>query len=235
MERYEHVIDGVYLDGMQNMFTYQKTVLNSVKGITRASLLTTGYRIEKGEPASLMGPLYSDIKTKKKFRGRFLKSLVNLLDQDSQSNTSTAPAEVDFGRFIVENLLYLEFGVIEEVFYVIHTIDRILASTGVSLLQTIEGGEMTESVAVLAQRSIVMSLLVGLKQHLKVAYSLTEAKCRAFDPKKAGAAKDNKSAVRARGMGVIEWSEIPYVDKEIQEDWQAEEQLRAVCPLSQLR
>ena len=82
MERYEHVIDGVYLDGMQNMFTYQKTVLNSVKGITRASLLTTGYRIEKGEPASLMGPLYSDIKTKKKFRGRFLKSLVNLLDQD---------------------------------------------------------------------------------------------------------------------------------------------------------
>jgi len=32
VERYEHVIDGVYLDGMQKMFTYQKTVLDSIKG-----------------------------------------------------------------------------------------------------------------------------------------------------------------------------------------------------------
>ena len=102
---------------------------------------------------------------------------------------------------------------IEEVFFVIHTIDRILSSTGVSLLHAIEGGEMTGSTAILAQRSIVLSLLVGLKQHLKVAYSLTEAKCRAFDPKKAGGAKDNKTAVRTRAPGVIEWSEIPYVEK----------------------
>ena len=60
------------------------------------------------EPVALMGPLYSDIKTKKKFRGRFLKSLVSLLDQDSHSNTSTTPAKVDFARFVVENLVYLE-------------------------------------------------------------------------------------------------------------------------------
>jgi cohesin loading factor subunit SCC2 len=185
----------------------------------------------RGEPVALMGPLYSDIKTKKKFRGRFLKSLVSLLDHDSHSNTSTTPAEVDFARFIVENLVYLEYGVLEEVFYVIHTIDRILSSTGVSLLHAIEGGEMTGSMAILAQRSIVLSLLVGLKQHLKVAYSLTEAKCQAFDPKKAGGAKDNKTAVRMRELGVIEWSEIPYADKEIQEDWQAQEQLQAVLRL----
>jgi hypothetical protein len=178
-----------------------------------------------------MGPLYRDIKTKKKFRGRFLRSLVNLLDQDSHSNTTTTPAEPDFAQFIVENLLYLEYGVIEEVFYVIHTIDRILSSTGVTLLQTIEGSEMTESLAILAQRSIVLSLLVGLKQHLKTAYSLTEAKCRAFDPKKAGGAKDNKTAVRMRSVGVIEWTEIPYVDKKIEETWQAQEQLQAVYPL----
>src|ERR1700694_5509798 len=76
--------------------------------------LIPGYRIDKNEPISLMGPLYSDIKTKKKFRGRFLRSLVNLLDQDSHSNTSTTPAEPDFAQFIVENLLYLEYGVIEE-------------------------------------------------------------------------------------------------------------------------
>jgi cohesin loading factor subunit SCC2 len=33
VERYEHVIDGVYLDGMRKMFTYQKTVLDSIKGM----------------------------------------------------------------------------------------------------------------------------------------------------------------------------------------------------------
>jgi hypothetical protein len=186
--------------------------------------------MDKSEPVALMGPLYTDIKTKKKFRGRFLKSLVSLLDQDSLSNTSTVLAEVDFARFVVENLVYLEYGVIEEVFYVIHTIDRILSSTGVSLLQAIEGGDMIDSVAVLAKKAIVLSLLVGLKQQLKVAYSLTEAKCRAFDPKKAGGAKDNKSAMRMKRIGTVEWSEIPYLEKGIQEEWQAQEQLQAVYP-----
>jgi cohesin loading factor subunit SCC2 len=179
-----------------------------------------------------MTPLYSDIRTKKRFRARYLRSLVNLLDRDSQVKEPTAPVEADFARFLVDNLVYLDYGVIEEVYTVIHTIDRIMSSSGISLLQSIEGEERSEPLAVLAQRSVVLSLLDQLKVFLKMAYGLTEAKCRAFDPKKTGTAKDNKAAVRTRSTGIIDWSEVPYVDQPPASDQQRQEQLQAVIPFS---
>jgi cohesin loading factor subunit SCC2 len=179
-----------------------------------------------------MTPLYSDIRTKKRFRARYLRSLVNLLDRDSQVKELIAPVEADFARFLVDNLVYLDYGVIEEVYTVIHTIDRIMSSSGISLLQSIEGGERSEPLAILAQRSVVLSLLDQLKLFLKLAYGLTEAKCRAFDPKKTGAAKDNKAAVRTRGPEIIDWSEVPYVDQPPAGDQQRQEQLDAVNPAS---
>jgi cohesin loading factor subunit SCC2 len=175
-----------------------------------------------------MGPLYRDIKTKKRFRVRFLKSLVNLLDRDSQSREATAPVDVAFGRFIVENLMYLDYGAIEEVHTVIHAIDRIMSSSGISLLQSYETGDKSESMDVLAHRSIVLSLLIGLKQNLKFSYNLTEAKCRAFDPKKAGGVKDSKTAVRVRQLGTYEWSDIPYLEAAPQDFSQMQGQLQAV-------
>jgi cohesin loading factor subunit SCC2 len=180
---------------------------------------------------SLMTPLYSDIRTKKRFRVRYLRGLVNLLDRDSQIREPSAPVEVDFARFLVDNLVYLDYGVIEEVYTVIHTIDRIMSSSGISLLQAIEGGDRSEPIAVIAQRSVVLSLLEQLKLSLKTAYGLTEAKCRAFDPKKTGTAKDNKAVVRTKAAEIIDWSYVPYVDQPNTDEMQKKEQLQAVHPL----
>jgi len=183
-----------------------------------------------GEPVSLIASLYKDVKTKKRVRTKYLRGLVNQLDRDSQSKGATARIEVDFARFIVENLLYLEYGVIEEVFTVIYTIDRIISVTGITLLQTIETGDTTESIRTLAQRAIIFSLMIGLKQYLKMAFNLTEARCRAFDPKRTGAAKDNKPALRAQSVGVVDWPEIPYLETSFENDAQMHEQLEAVPP-----
>ena len=81
---------------------------------------------------------------------------------------------------------------------------------------------------VLAHRSAVLSLLVGLKQNLKFSFGLTEAKCRAFDPKKTGGAKDNKAAVRQKACWIFEWDDIPYLEKAPQDIEQMQEQLQAV-------
>jgi cohesin loading factor subunit SCC2 len=159
---------------------------------------------------------------------KYLKNLIAHLDRDSQSKEYTTPIEVDFARFIVENLLYLDYGVIEEVFTVIHTIDRILSSTGITLRESIENRDSSESIAILAQRSIVFSLMIGLKEHLKMAYNLTEAKCRAFDPKKTGSAKDNKTAVRSHAVGIVDWPDIPYLERPFENSSQMIEQLDAV-------
>jgi len=172
------------------------------------------------------------MKTKKKARVRYLRSLVNILDRDSQSRDKNAVVDVEFACFIAENLIYLDYGVIEEVFTVIYTIDRILASTGISILQSIEAGDTSTNIVLLARRSMILSLLVGLKQQLKFQYNLTEAKCRAFDPKKAGNAKDNKQAVKARTIGPMEWEEIPYLHKPFDHESQVREQLEAVAPSS---
>lgn len=176
----------------------------------------------------MIASLYKDIKTKKRVRVKYLKNLVMYLDRDSQSKEYATPIEIDFARFIIENLLYLDYGVIEEVFTVIHSIDRILSSTGITLRESIENRDTTESIAILAQRSIVFSLMIGLKQHLKWAYNLTEAKIRAFDPKKTGTAKDNKSAIRSRTVGIVDWPDIPYLEKPFEDSSQMVEQLDAV-------
>jgi len=227
--RREDVIDDTYLESLTKLFDYRKTVVKSPKGLDHfPEKLTAGFYIYNGEPVSLIASLYKDVKTKKRVRAKYLRGLVNQLDRDSQSKGATAGIEVDFARFIVENLLYLEYGVIEEVFTVIYTIDRIISVTGITLLQAIETGDTTESIRVLAQRSIVFSLMIGLKQHLKMAYNLTEAKCRAFDPKKTGAAKDNKPALRVQSVGIVDWPEIPYLEISFENDGEIQEQLDAV-------
>lgn len=182
----------------------------------------------QGEPSALINPLYGDIKAKKRFRLRHLRNLVNLLDRDSQTKENIPPVQVDFARFIIENLLYLDYGTIEEVFTVIHSIDRIMATTGVSLRQVIDSGESSEPIGVVAQRATVFALMLELKQYLKASYNLSEAKCRAFDPKKSGNAKDNKAAVRTRSLGVIDWSTIPYINEKPQTVEQLHDQMRAV-------
>ena len=184
--------------------------------------------MHKNEPVSLIASLYKDIKTKKRHREKFLKGIVNQLDRDSLSKEFTTPIEIDYARFIIENLLYLDYGVIEEVFTVIHTIDRIISSSVISLLHAVEGGDSTGTSVVLAQRIMVFSLMIGLKQHLKCAYSLTEAKCRAFDPRKTRFANYNKSAVRTGTIGVVDWPEIPYLEKSLENISQIQEPLDAV-------
>ena len=228
--RYEQATDGA-IQAIQKMFRYRKAVVNSVDGIRFSlTIANSGYQLDKGEPVALMNPLYNDIKTKKRFRLRHLRNLVNLLDRDSQTKENVPPVEVDFAKFIVENLVYLDYGVIEEVFTVIHSIDRIMATTGVALRQTIERGESSEPIGAVAQRAVVFALMLELKQYLKAAYNLTEAKCRAFDPKKTGNAKDNKAASRTRSLGIIDWSNIPYVNSRPQTIEQLHEQLQAVFP-----
>ena len=230
--RREDVIDDTYLESLTKLFEYRKTVVKSAKGLSCLfAALMIGYYIYNGDPVSLIASLYKDIKTKKRVRAKYLRGVVNQLDRDSQSKGATARIEVDFAKFIVENLLYLEYGVIEEVFTVIYTIDRIISVTGITLLQAIETGDTSESTHVLAHRSIVFSLMIGLKQHLKMAYNLTEARCRAFDPKKTGPAKDNKPALRVHSVGIVDWPDIPYLEKPFENDAQMQEQLEAVRSL----
>lgn len=218
----------------RNYSSFARTSLNPPKVCSPKIVLTAGYYEYKGEPVSLIASLYKDIKTKKRTRVKYLKNLIAHLDRDSQSKEYATPIKVDFARFIVENLLYLDYGVIEEVFTVIHSIDRILSSTGITLRESIENRDSSESIAILAQRSIVFSLMIGLKEHLKMAYNLTEAKCRAFDPKKTGSAKDNKLAVRSHAVGIVDWPDIPYLERPFEDSSQMMEQLDAVQPLAVL-
>jgi hypothetical protein len=55
-----------------------------------------------------------------------------------------------------------------------------------------------------AQRSIVFSLLVGLKTPLKTIYNFSKAKRRALDLKKPSTAKDNKAISRTKSTGTIQ-------------------------------
>jgi Sister chromatid cohesion C-terminus len=194
-----------------------------------------GYYEHAGEPIALISSLYKDIKSKKRVRSKFLKNLVSYLDREPHTRDSTPPISVDFAHFIVENLLYLDYATIEEPLTVIHSIDAILSSTGVALRQTIETRDSTGQLPVVAQRSIVFSLMIGLKAYLKGMYNLTEAKVRGFDPRKTVNAKDNKPVVKAPRVGIVEWPDIPFLEKSFQTPMDMEEQLEAVIPRPRFR
>jgi Sister chromatid cohesion C-terminus len=227
VNRFEQALDGA-IQAIHKMFQYRKTVANCVDGRSTPRRSNLGYLMDDNQPVALMNPLYGDMKSKKKQRLRHLKNLVNLLDRDSQTKEAVPPIAIDYAKFIVENLVYLDYGSLEEIFTVIHTIDGIMATTGVTLRQCIESGWTSEPVTILARRATVFSLMLGLKQHLKSAYGLTEAKCRAFDPRKTTNAKDSKAS-RTRPLGLIDWSGIPYITGTPHDGGQIQEQLQAVC------
>ncbi|CAG8456254.1 3230_t:CDS:10 [Acaulospora colombiana] len=61
--------------------------------------------------------------------------------------------------------------------------------------------------------SICMTILMYLKGHLKRLYSLSEAKCRNFNPVQSGSHKDKPAVRNQTAPSVISWEGLPFLEK----------------------
>ncbi|CAG8454816.1 17701_t:CDS:10 [Funneliformis caledonium] len=69
-----------------------------------------------------------------------------------------------------------------------------------------------------AKVSICMAILMYLKEHLKKAYALSEAKCQNFNPAQSGSNKDKPALRQQHAPPVITWEGLPFVDKPLLTD-----------------
>ncbi|GBB94464.1 hypothetical protein RclHR1_02360022 [Rhizophagus clarus] len=69
-----------------------------------------------------------------------------------------------------------------------------------------------------AKVSICMTILMYLKEHLKKAYALSEAKCQNFNPAQSGSNKDKPALRHQNAPPVITWDGLSFIDKPLLTD-----------------
>ncbi|CAG8468626.1 1853_t:CDS:10 [Ambispora gerdemannii] len=69
-----------------------------------------------------------------------------------------------------------------------------------------------------AKISICMVILMFLKEHLKRAYALSDAKCQNFNPAQSGSHKDKPALRHQNAPSLISWGNLPFVDKPMNTD-----------------
>ncbi|KAF9190052.1 Sister chromatid cohesion protein 2 [Haplosporangium sp. Z 767] len=114
------------MDCIRTMYIYQK-------GIQGTDV--QGFKVvpETGNASALLSRMYRLVSDKRQARNALLSGLIKILD----INLTPSILEVDgsYARFIGENLAYLEFKTMEEVYLVIFYLNRIIASAGMTLLE----------------------------------------------------------------------------------------------------
>ncbi|KAF9586445.1 hypothetical protein BGW38_004872 [Lunasporangiospora selenospora] len=212
--KYASLIYSKCMECIRTMYLYQR----SAQGGTAE---TKGYTMVVDAANALINPMYALMGEKRQQRNALLSALVKVLDVD----LSSPSIEVDgnYARFIAENLAYLEYRTMEEVFLVLFYLNRIIAGTGMTLLEstaelapsatrgTTNGTRSVERETVLPQRalakaSVPLEMAMILKLYLKRMYDLSETKCQQFQPSAHATHKEKPTRRAAHGeLAKIHW------------------------------
>lgn len=184
-----------FLEGARTTLHYQRQTSSSS---------VPGYR-NLDPPVSALASWYGLLRDKRKHKLDFIKALARAFAVDPA--LSVTQDDVDLARFVADVLATLDFKTQEECFVLVAELDRALGAVGMQTSHLLrerldevgEGGDggppsspsqraSQPSVAVvvvdlasLARCSVVLSLAIILRDHLKVLYKLTDA-CVRFDP-----------------------------------------------------
>ncbi|KIY69312.1 hypothetical protein CYLTODRAFT_436196 [Cylindrobasidium torrendii FP15055 ss-10] len=218
--KHSTLINTRYLQSAKAAFDYQTTLAEGAP--------VRGLRLTGIAPVALLQPWYSLIREKRTARQDFLKAVLKVFGESSHGKKTTQE-NVDFARFMADNLSAFDYKTQEEVFIVIKTLNSYLGNTGSEVLQEVSPSHLlsqfTKPDAMdvdqaqppqvpLADRigtmrgTIVVAMAMLLKAHLKELYTLTEDKCNKFVLGKKSAIGD-KAAAR-RHQGAIVWDRIPF-------------------------
>ncbi|KAH7885125.1 sister chromatid cohesion C-terminus-domain-containing protein [Phlebopus sp. FC_14] len=215
------LLNSRFLVSARKSFEYQKA-------ITPGNIL--GYHMQP-EPAALLQRWYTLVREKRTARQDFLKALVKSFDVSPVLTSSQD--DVEFSRYMAENLATLEYKTQEEVLTVIKQLTSILSTSGMQLLEAISPSHLlaqlheheAHSVSIeppdptkhphpalanldVMRTSVIIGIIMLLKAFLKALYGLSEEKCTKFIPGKKSTIGD-KPAMK-RHTRPITWERLPY-------------------------
>ncbi|KAJ1803020.1 Sister chromatid cohesion protein 2, partial [Coemansia sp. RSA 2598] len=110
---------------------------------------------------------------------------------------SVDDVDIAFVRFVAENLASLDYKYLDEILHVIYQISAVIAGTGLNLYHYFETEPQTESSArggaklwLATKGSVCVGILFTLREFLKAHYSISEARCTAYNPSDTSATRD---------------------------------------------
>lgn len=128
-EKHETVLEREYVKAVQAAYAYQRDVVQDSRGATTDPFQSKLHLMIEVLKISKM-----------KNRQRFFEKLCGQVDFDlSKLNVSqTIPHQVDYARFIVENLAYFEYQTIGELQGAVNKMEKIVTTTGATVAQAVE-------------------------------------------------------------------------------------------------
>ncbi|KAI9005206.1 sister chromatid cohesion C-terminus-domain-containing protein [Gaertneriomyces semiglobifer] len=241
-EKHGSFIHGRSMDGVKECWMYVKRLsqkngngVGRVQGWNETTLRSADAVHTVCEP--VLGKMYSVIQSKRQRRNEFLGGMVKMMDVDLKSDVSSAngrvrTVDIEFHRFLAENLALLEYKTQEEVLCVLFHALRVLSVTAETVRRHIErsldsngqsettgapdkADESNLPLPFITQASLSMSLLLLLKAHLQATYNLSSARVMAYKPNE-GARSTERPLQRAHVTPPSElWTRMPVLEKDL--------------------
>ncbi|CAO3591554.1 unnamed protein product [Absidia cylindrospora] len=213
---------------LKSAYDYQKLLCGThIKGFGKRG----GDEVEE----ALLGVTYSVLKEKKNARIEFLLNLVKPFNIDIKHST-TMPhdfVEMDYLTFLADNLLTLPLSTSDELYCVLHAMDRILITAGGALLPLVQHYRKEGVVSVLsymdddddgddedddsgldqeymttAKCAITMMILIRTKEALKALYNIDDQEIQGYQPN-----SKHKSHTLTKDLDEnshLDWKELAY-------------------------
>lgn len=149
-EKHETVLEREYAKAVQAAYNYQRDVVQDTRGAVKDS---NGFQ-------SKLHYLMEVLKiSKMKNRQRFVEKLCGQVELDmAKLGTSEAmPRQVDFARFVLENLAYFDYQSIGEIQSAVNALEKMVNSAGIGVAQAIEAEVLNMRMDVDAHPPVALS------------------------------------------------------------------------------
>ncbi|TPX64064.1 hypothetical protein SpCBS45565_g06149 [Spizellomyces sp. 'palustris'] len=242
-EKHASFIHAKNMDCVKQMYEYVSALTKATEGEIkiRSSTVMGYFKIESaGEDGTItsydamLGRMYSLIQGIRPRRNEFLMNMVKLLDIPLATEAGHS-MDIEYCRFVAENLALFEYKTQEEVLQVIYHAYRALSVGGETILRYVEalddmsvadeGNKMP--LLIVAKASLGMGMLLLLQTHLQNLYALSSARVSGYRPND-GPRSGEKPAARASGAPLtLSWERMPFAkDKVMSTETDYREQCR---------
>ncbi|KAJ3328720.1 Sister chromatid cohesion protein 2, partial [Blyttiomyces sp. JEL0837] len=223
-EKHQTFIHSKNIECVRKAFEYQYKLTNNastpdrlqwVKGLSFQETKNDDEET-KEQPVATLGRMYTKIQTRRNRRNEFLSTMVRMFDVDIRTLRAKPSmwTEVCLCRFVAENLASFDYKTLDEVLFVIYTACQVLSVTGETVQKLVEDTKRANyadegPLPVLANASLIVSMLILVKGYLQRLYNLADKKYIPSENVRSG--DRSKQAVRTSNAS-IDWIKLPFAE-----------------------